>query len=341
MVCSVRNIKYFKIISYIFVSNKGKVKEADNHMYPPKIYSPIYITDSMLGINSNTSGYATHRKSAEHIDGKKDPPGAPSLSESDSSSKAGEAISFSSDCDEVNAENRKHFNNIAFEIDINPKKQEQEQVSQRNEETNSNTSLSNLKPKIKIAKSKKNSARCASARHSHIKDLTILNSLESKFKKINTVINALEKNFSGSRYFDKVAENIVNCYDLNNKCLRIKEKHRIILETLDQSTISLFKHTDQVFTLARSLNRKDDLRPNLFPIARDLNLLENIYHFKFYDNLGKILLKNIHFGRLVYVHDFSLVQKIKYFHLLNNNSSDESQKNGKRVLKLLNLKNEI
>jgi hypothetical protein len=311
----------------------------------------------MLGINSNTSGYATYRKSTERHSERIRHPGAPSHSETDLSlsNKTGDTTSLSSDSDEAVSEHRN--NNISFEIDIRAKINEEEappQKDDRNEQQNAsisnfNQSFQGAKQTIKLAKKKKNKSLngsknttpLASTRQNHSKDMQVFNSVDSKFKKIDTIVNALKKNFSGSRYFDKVAENIVNCYDFNSKFSRIKEKHKVILERLDHSTIDLFKHTDQVFTQARSLNRKDDLRPSLFPIARDLNLLQNIYHFKFYDNLGKILLKNIHFGRLVYVHDFGLVQKIKYFHLLNNSEKNQSQAGGKRVMKLLNLKNEI
>jgi hypothetical protein len=332
----------------------------------------------MLGLNTNISGYATYRKSVEPLLQQLeliDPPGA-------SQGLLVTATVESNSIVKTNSETTLGSENVASENSLTVLKvlkaesdenetflESKESRNQLNESANSNESkkknfskpnlnldFEDIKKSIRILKKRRiriengsnDLTPCSTTRTNQFMLESNFTLIDTKLSKINTMINALKKNFAGSRYFDRVAENVTNCYDLGSKYLAIKEKHKKTLDELDHSTISLFRHTDQVFTLARSLNQPDDLRPSLVPIARDLNLVENILHFKFHDNFGKILLNNINFGRLVYVNDFGLVQKIKFFHLLSNssennhNTSDKSNsKKNKRIMRMLNLKNDI
>ncbi len=148
---------------------------------------------------------------------------------------------------------------------------------------------------------------------------------ETKFNQINTKIKLLkEKIDSHSNFSNKVNKRIVQIYDSNYQILIIKEKYAQYLKLLETSLTKLLNRINQIFKLGH---------------RTELNLLQRkIYHFRFYDNFGRILLKNIHFGKLKYVNDFDLEKMFDYYKFLKINNSSLKFKHS---IKFFNLQNDI
>ena len=339
----------------------GPVKERDNEQFPPKLYSPAYVTEELLERGLDRPLLVNRRK------GK---PTSVSWDFNDANVKEKRPVVLPIETvkDETSTRQRDNMelnknNNSSIDepSSSSVSENETEYVREKYKPPKSslylNIDLRGLKDNInslklnvkenewdyKVADSSSRLLTISSNRvdSSPVRVKKLIEDLGQTFLNISSNILVLKDNFEGNFYFEKVSENIVNFYDYGSKCEKIRENHRQILKTLDKSTIRLFKHIDQVFASAQNISLSQTIdfrryRTSLFPIGTDLNLLDEVYHFKFYNNLGKILLKNIEFGRLLYFNDFSLIKKLNYYHLF-----DSSNKKGKRVMKLLNLKNEI
>lgn len=317
------------------ITLKGSIKESDNQLYPPHLYSPVCINESLLKHLYPDSGSMTQGLRANRVIIQSVPPSEPKT----------QAISEEKKDDTKQTEPSVQVEEKKTE-DVPQEEIKQDAVSQIVTKTNDEDrdmtldELMSSIPKIvvsdvlkqtsiqqqvkplddeeaKIEAPKKEAPECA-----------LITLLEQKFTQLDLKVNLLRDNYQGDRYFDKVMENVVNCYNFEEKVFKINERNMLAKKRLEKSSIKLFK-------LIEKMKESTDQSTEAFNQIRG-KLLSKIYHYRFYQDLGKILLKNIQFGQLVYINELDMAKRVKYIKYLN-----VFYKRYKRALKLLDLKNQI